>query len=120
MAKFRTYFTRSPVQAEMDSLQRLMNPEITVDMNGTSPFTPGGTLREYNATQFLSQVRVPVLFTVGEFDVAGPEIVKHHARLTPGARFVVIPGAAHHTQWDNLPATLTVVRSFLQDVDSRR
>ena len=120
MTRFRSYFTRSPVLAEMDTLQRFMNDEIAAYMNGTSPFTPGGTLREYNATPFLSQVRVPVLFTVGEFDVAGPENVKRHASLTPGARLVVIPGAGHHTQWDNLPATLAAVRSFLRDVDSRR
>ena len=120
MTKFRSYFTRSPVRTEMDSLQKFMNPGIAAYMNGTSPFTPGGTLRDYNGTQFLSQVTVPVLFTVGEFDVAGPGLVKRHASLAPGARFVVIPGAGHHTQWDNFPATLAAVRSFLRDVDSRR
>jgi len=52
--------------------------------------------------------------------VAGPENVKRHANLTPGARLVVIPSAGHHTQWDNLPATLAAVRSFLRGVDSRR
>ena len=120
VARFSTYFTRSPVAAEMDTLNRMQNRQIVAYMNGTSPFTPNGTLRDYNATPFLRQVRVPVLFTVGEFDVVGPETVKRHAGLTPGARLVVIPGAAHHTQWDNLPATLAAVRSFLRDVDSRR
>lgn len=120
MREFRSHFMRSPVRAEMDTLGRLLNPEIGAYMLGTSPFALTGTLRQYDATPFLSQVRVPVLFTVGEFDVAGPEIVKRHASLTPGARFTVIPGAGHHTQWDNLPATLAAVRSFLRDVDSRR
>jgi proline iminopeptidase len=120
MRELRGHFTRSPVPAEMDTLGRLLNPEVAAYMLGTSPFTPSGTLRQYDATPFLSQVKVPVLFIVGEFDVAGPEIVKRHASLTPGARFVLIPGAGHHTQWDNLPATLTAVRSFFRDVDSRR
>lgn len=120
MREFRSHFTRSPVRAEMDTLVRLLNPEIAAYMLGTSPFAPTGTLRRYDATPFLSQVRVPVLFIVGEFDVAGPENVRHHASLTPGARFVVIPNAAHHTQWDNAPATLAAVRAFLRDVDSRR
>jgi proline iminopeptidase len=104
----------------MDTLSRLLNPEIANYMLGTSPFEASGTLRQYDATPFLSQIRVPVLFLVGEFDVAGPEIVKHHASLTPGARLVVIPNAGHHTQWDNAPATLAAVRSFLRDVDTRR
>jgi proline iminopeptidase len=120
MKEFRGHFTRSPVPAERDTLARLTNPEIAAYMLGTSPFTPSGTLRQYDATPFLSRVKVPVLFIVGEFDVAGPEIVRHHASLTPGARFVVIPNAGHHTQWDNAPATLGAVRSFLRAVDSRR
>jgi proline-specific peptidase len=120
MREFRGHFTRSPVRAEMDTLMSLLNPEIAAHMLGTSPFAPNGTLRNYDATPFLSQVKVPTLFIVGEFDVAGPEIVKHHASLTPGARLVVIPNAGHHTQWDNLPATLAAARSFLRDVDSRR
>ncbi len=120
MREFRSHFQRSPVQAEMDTMAKFQNPEIAAYMNGTSPFTPTGTLREYDATPLLRQVNVPVLFTVGEFDVAGPENVKRHASLTPGARVVVIPGAGHHTQWDNFPATLAAVRSFLREVDSRR
>lgn len=120
MREFRSHFTRSPVQAEMDTLTRLLNPEIAAYMLGTSPFAPSGTLREYDATPFLSKVNVPVLFIVGEFDVAGPEVVRRHASLTSGARLVVIPNAGHHTQWDNAPATLAAVRSFLRDVDSRR
>ena len=120
MREFRTHFTRSPVRAEMDTLTRLMNPEIANYMNGTTPFAPNGTLRRYDATPFLRQVKVPVLFIVGEFDVAGPENVRRHASLTPGARLVVIPNAGHHTQWDNAPATLSAARSFLRGVDARR
>jgi proline iminopeptidase len=120
MKEFRGHFTRTPVPAEMDTLMKLMNPEIATYMNGTNPFTPNGTLREYNATPFLSQVKVPVLFLVGEVDVAGPEIVKRHASLTPGAKLVTIPNAAHHIQWDNATATLGAVRSFLRDADARR
>ncbi len=120
MREFRRYFTRAPVPAEMDTLMRLLNPEISEYMLGSSPFVPTGTLREYDATPFLRQVRVPALFLVGEFDVAGPENVRRHAGLTPGARLVVIPNAGHHIQWDNAPATLAAVRSFLGDVDSRR
>ena len=120
MRSFRGHFTRSPVAVEADSLTRLSNPEIAAYMMGTNPFTPAGTLRNYDATAFLSQVKVPVLFVVGEFDVAGPDIVRRHASLTPGARLVVIPNAGHHIQWDNASATQDAVRSFLRTADSRR
>lgn len=120
MREFRSHFSRSPVTVEADSLTSLTNPEIAAYMMGTSPFAPSGTLGNYDATPFLRQIKVPVLFIVGEFDVAGPEIVRKHAKLTPGARFVIIPNAGHHVQWDNAPATTDSVRSFLRDVDSRR
>jgi len=120
MREFRSHFARSPVRAEADTLARLTNPEIANYMNGTSPFAPSGTLRDYDATPFLKDIKVPVLFIVGEHDVAGPANVRRHANLTPNAKLAVIPNAGHHTQWDNLPATLSVVRSFLRDVDSRR
>ena len=119
MREFRSHFTRTPVPAEMDTLTRLLNPEVAAYMLGTSPFAPSGTLRRYDATPYLGKVSVPVLFLVGEFDVAGPEIVKRHASLTPGAQFVVIPNAGHHIQWDNPTATLAAIRSFLKGADSR-
>jgi len=119
MREFRSHFTRTPVPAEMDTLAKMLNPEVAAYMLGTSPFAPSGTLRQYDATPSLGQVKVPVLFVVGEFDVAGPEIVKRHANLTPGAQFVVIPNAGHHIQWDNPTATMGAVRSFLSGVDSR-
>jgi proline iminopeptidase len=120
MMAFRSHFTRTPVPAESDTLALLTNPRIAAFMLGTSPFEPSGTLRHYDATPFLKQVKVPVLFLAGEFDVVGPETVKHHASLTPRARFELIPNAGHHIQWDNPAATLAAVRSFLESVDSRR
>jgi proline iminopeptidase len=88
-------------------------------MWGPSEFTVTGTLRDYNAVSFLTGVRVPVLYTVGEFDEANPTTIQQFGAATPGARVVVIPGAAHITAWDNPAADLDAVRTFLRDVDSR-
>ncbi|HET7039772.1 MAG TPA: proline iminopeptidase-family hydrolase [Gemmatimonadales bacterium] len=120
MELYRRYGTRKPVLAEMDTLARSMNQAISDYMTGTSVFAPNGTLRQYDATPFLEQVKVPALFTVGEYDFVGPGNVRRHAGLTPGARLVVIPGAGHLTQWDNPAANLDAVRSFLRTVDARR
>lgn len=89
-------------------------------MNGTSPFEPTGTLRQYDATPLLKAIKVPVLFIAGDVDVAGPDNIRRHASITPNSRLVIIPNAGHHTQWDNLSATLAAARSFLRDVESRR
>ena len=39
--------------------------------------------------------------------------------MTPGAKVVVIPGAAHITPWDNPDAMVRAVRRFLRKVDAR-
>ncbi len=115
------YTSRKPVQADSDTMWRTMNQAIAEHLNGTSLFEPSnGTLADYDATPFLRKVSIPVLLLVGEFDFVSPARVKRDAQLTPGARFVEIPGAAHMMQWDNAPAHNDAVRAFLRDVDAGR
>jgi proline iminopeptidase len=86
-------------------------------MWGPSEFTATGTLQGYDATPLLGTIDVPTLYTVGEFDEAGPDVIRRHAAMTPGARVVEIPGAAHITTWDNPEATFQAVKDFLLGVD---
>jgi proline iminopeptidase len=109
-----------PIAADLDSMFERMNAPLYQYMWGPSEFTATGTLKTYDATSKLKEVAVPVLFTVGEFDEAGPDVVRRHAALTPGAHVVVIPDAAHITQWDNPEVNLEAVRTFLREVDGRR
>lgn len=121
MSEFNSrYVWLRPVQVDADSSAATMNTPMYRHMWGLSEFTITGTLKDYDATPFLPQVGVPVLYTVGERDEAGPEIVRGFARLTPGARVEVIPDAAHMTTWDNPDHMLRAVRDFLREVDSRR
>ena len=87
-------------------------------MQGPSEFTITGTLKKYDATGYLKGVKVPTLFTVGDVDEADPVTIRKHAAMTPGAKVVVIPGAAHMTSWDNAPAMVAAVRAHLRAVDS--
>ena len=114
------YVWRRPVKAELDSLMSTVNEGIYNYMQGPSEFTITGTLKTYDATPFLKSVKVPVLFTVGEFDEADPATVKRQAQMTPAAKYAVIPRAAHIVQWDNPDETNRVVRDFLKSVDSAR
>ncbi len=112
------YLFRHPVQADLDSSLASLNQAIYVYMQGPSEFTITGTLKRYDATAFLPQIRVPTLVTVGEFDEVGPELVRGHAGRIPGARYELFPGAAHLTPWDAREANLRVVREFLRWADS--
>jgi proline iminopeptidase len=111
---------RRPVQADLDSTMSQANQAIYNYMQGPSEFTITGTLKTYDATPYLKDVKVPVLFTVGELDEADPPTVKKHAQMTPGAKVAVSPGAAHIVQWDAPDETNRVIRAFLQSVDSTK
>jgi proline-specific peptidase len=113
------YVWRHPVQADLDSTIRMANMQIYNYMQGPSEFTITGTLKTYDVTPLLRTIRVPTLYTVGEFDEADPPTIRRFASLTPGATVEVIPGAAHITTWDNPEAMLRVVRRFLRGADSR-
>jgi proline iminopeptidase len=111
------YVWRHPVAADVDSTMQTANESIYNYMQGPSEFTITGTLKHYDATPFLRNIKVPTLYTVGEFDEADPEITRRFARLTPGARVAVLPGAGHLTPWDARDENVRVVREFFRAAD---
>jgi proline iminopeptidase len=111
------YVWRHPVMADLDSTMSTINEAIYGYMQGPSEFTITGTLKDYDATPFLPQVRVPTFYTVGEFDEADTTTVKRFASLTPGAQVAVLAGAAHITPWDAPEENVRVVREFLHQAD---
>jgi len=114
------YVWRHPVEADLDSLMKTANEHVYNYMQGPSEFTITGTLKAYDVTPLLGTIKVPTLYTVGEFDEADPATIRRFASLTPGATVEVIPGAAHITTWDNPEAMVAVVRGFLRKVDAKR
>jgi proline-specific peptidase len=112
------YVWRHPVEADLDSLMKTVNEGIYNYMQGPSEFTITGALKRYDGTAALRKVKVPTLFTVGEFDEADPATVRRFARMTPGARVVVLRGAAHLTPWDAREESIRTERAFLDAADS--
>jgi proline iminopeptidase len=87
-------------------------------MQGPSEFTITGTLKDYDVTSFLPKIKVPTLFTVGEFDEVGVEIVKSFSTKVPKTQFVIIKAAAHMAHIDAQENNLKVVRDFLTNIES--
>ncbi|HQR17990.1 MAG TPA: proline iminopeptidase-family hydrolase [Gemmatimonadales bacterium] len=112
------YVWRRPQQPDLDSAMAQFNQAVYTYMQGPSEFTITGTLKGWTALPWLGTIAAPTLFTVGEFDEVGPELVRQHASLVPGARYELLAGSAHLTPWDAREDNVRAVREFLRGVDS--
>src|SRR6266545_6181290 len=113
MEFYGKYVWRHPDSVNLDSIFKTVNQTLYNYMQGPSEFTITGTLKRYDATPFLKDVKVPVLYTVGEFDEANPKIVKRFSSLTPGSRYAMLAGAAHMSEWDAPEAMTKEIGDFL-------
>lgn len=102
------------VKHPYDTVESNGNTFIYNFMWGPSEFTATGTLRDYDNAESLSQVKVPALFTTGEFDEARPETVKRLSHMVSDTRFVMIPDAGHFSLNDNRQAVIRAIEEFLE------
>ncbi len=112
------YVWLRPDKPNLDSLMSQVNQNIYTYMQGPSEFTITGTLKSYNSTSFLKDVKVPTLFTVGDVDEADPVTIRKQAAMVPGGKVYVIPNAAHMGTWDNPTAMVAAIRAHLKAADS--
>jgi proline iminopeptidase len=117
-AYFAEFLIRqTPMPAEMDSAMATFNAELYGYMWGPAEWRATGTLRDFEREDRLGELRIPVLYTVGEYDEALPRTVAHYRRLTPGAELEVIEGAAHMTMNDQPERYVEVLQRFLRGVE---
>jgi len=109
---------RSPPAPEMDSTMAHLGMGVYGYMWGPSEFTATGTLKNYERADRLGELKLPVLFTAGEFDEARPATVAWFQAQVPGARMAVIPGSGHMTMIDAPEAFADTVRQFLAEVEA--
>jgi proline iminopeptidase len=112
--------THSSPTADNDSSSAGFGRQVYEYMWGPSEFSSTGTLKTFDATPWLREVRVPTLFIAGEFDEATPASTRNFSRLVPGADFVMIPGSGHMTTRDNPDALRSEIRAFLARVEHRQ
>lgn len=113
------YLMCRPPGVDADSSLTRIAMAVYGQMWGPSEFRATGNLRDYDATPRLGEIRVPTLFTAGEFDEATPATTRYYASLVQGSEFMVVPGAGHLTMNDNPEATVRQVRDWLRRVDTR-
>jgi proline iminopeptidase len=96
------------------------NDVIYQQMWGTAEFSATGSLRDYDRSARLGELRLPVLFIAGRNDEAAPETLTGFQRSIPGARLAVLEHSAHAGYRTETAEYVRIVREFLNEVDGAR
>jgi proline iminopeptidase len=108
---------RDPWAPQLDSAFAHFGFGVYGYMWGPSEFTATGPLRNYDRTDRLGELHLPVLFTTGRYDEATPQTVEYYRSLVPGARLEILEQSAHMTMLDQSAEYVEIVRRFLHDVE---
>ena len=118
---FEEHFVRGaktlPAIPECDGITG--GDQVYRHMWGAAEFTATGVLRDYDRTDRLGELKLPVLFLAGRHDEAAPETVADFQRRVPGARMMVLENSAHSTYRTETAEYVRIVRQFLEDAERR-
>jgi proline iminopeptidase len=120
-AYYKAHLRRSEQRkSQKDSSDLFFGEKVYTFMWGPSEFKVTGNLLNYDRIKDLPKIKVPTLLTAGEFDEARPNSVKYYTSLIPGAKFHLIPNAAHVTMDDNVKENNQLLRDFLNQTDANK
>jgi proline-specific peptidase len=87
-------------------------------MNGPSEFHVTGTLREWDVSGRLGEIRAPALVVTGEHDEATPAINRTVTEGIPGARSVILPGCSHMAHVEDPEGYIRLLDAFFSEVEA--
>lgn len=89
-------------------------------MWGPTEFHATGTLLDFDVTDRLHEIDVPVLFIAGQFDEARPERVAEFQKLIAGSKLTVIKDAAHGTLSRKPEEYRGIIENFFDSVEDNK
>jgi L-proline amide hydrolase len=87
-------------------------------MNGPSEFHVVGTLKDWDITDRLGEIRIPTLVITGEHDEATPAINRTVSSGIPGAESVIYPNASHMAHVEDPEGYRRVLDDFLTRIET--
>ncbi len=82
-------------------------------MNGPNEFTITGTIRDYDLTDRLHEIRAPTLVTVGRYDEVTPVVARSLHDHISGSELALFPKSSHVAFWEERRPYLRAVGDFL-------
>lgn len=95
------------------------NSQLYEHMWGPSEFVSTGTLRDHDRLERLSELKLPTLFVVGQYDEVRVETARDFQARVPGSIVRVIPDAGHGIHRDQPQVFNEAIAEFIRDAERR-
>jgi len=115
----RLMFHRGPKLKLPECRGSSNNPVVYEHMWGPTEFYVTGNLLDFDVTNHLSELDLPVLFVVGRYDEARPETMVEFLKFIAGSRLEILEESAHNAMVEEPERYVQILREFLRSVDSR-
>ncbi|ULQ54686.1 proline iminopeptidase-family hydrolase [Flavihumibacter fluvii] len=96
------------------------NEQVYNYMWGPTEFTATGTLKGFDRTDRLHEIKEPVVFMAGRYDETRLETIYAFQKLVPRSTVMIIENAGHLKIIDQPVQFTNAIRSFLQSVETRK
>jgi len=101
------------------AFEKLEDNEVYLTMWGPSEFCATGTLKDWDITDRLGEIRIPALVIGGRYDEATPALTETVHRGIPGSEWVIFENSAHFPHIEETERYLQVLDQFLSRVEAQ-
>jgi proline-specific peptidase len=95
-----------------------VNTEQYTYMAGPSEFAVTGTLKDWNITDRLAEIRVPTLLTSGRYDECTPAQMEHMHKRIPGSRLVIFEESSHLHYYEERARYMQVMNDWFDETEA--
>jgi L-proline amide hydrolase len=116
---FARHFYRGPEpRPELDAMDEGRAPDVYHAMQGPNEWTTTGALKGWDTRDRLREIDVPTLVIRGAYDMCTEPIAAELVEGIEGARLEVFEESSHTPVLEESDRYLTVVSSFMREVES--
>ena len=114
------HLTRGEAKEKVNCDGAPWNQVIYEYMWGPTEFYATGNLIDFDLSDHLYKIDIPVLFLTGEFDEARPETISKVHKMIPGSEFIVIKDVAHASLSRAPDDYRRILEVFLDEVEDKQ
>lgn len=84
-------------------------------MNGPNEFTVTGTIKDWDITNKISEIKIPTLVTVGEYDEITPLVSNEIHKRIENSELRIFESCSHLTMWEDREKYNETISEFILD-----